>query len=98
MSSRGFSVACLALGPTLAACVSATPPGGTTEPAERAIASVHLAKCGACHAPPDPKTRSREYLEDVFSRHKKRVRLTSDEWAAMTDYLAMPEGKTARQP
>jgi|SRR5580704_11628292 hypothetical protein len=97
-AGRVVSLAWLALGPALAACAAGAPPGGSTEPAERAIAAVHLTKCGACHAPPDPKTRTREYLEDAFSRHKKRVRLTSSEWAEMTDYLAMPEGKTARQP
>lgn len=97
-SRRVVSLAWLALGPSLAACAAKEPPVGSMEPADRAIAAVHLAKCGACHAPPDPKTRTREYLEDAFSRHKKRVRLTSDEWAEMTDYLAMPEGKTARQP
>ena len=65
---------------------------------ERAIAAIHVSKCGACHTAPDPKTRTRGHLEDALSRHRKRVRLTSDEWAEMIDYLAMPEGKTARQP
>lgn len=80
------------------ACTGATPPATSTDNAERSIAAVHHSKCGACHTRPDPKTRSREYLEQALSRHRKRVRLTSEEWSEMTDYLAMPEGKTARQP
>ncbi len=95
---RVVSLAWLALGPSLAACAAAAPRDGSTDPADRAIAAVHVSKCGACHAAPDPKTRTREYLEDALSRHKRRVRLTRDEWAEMLDYLAMPEGKTARQP
>jgi hypothetical protein len=96
-AKRVLSLACLALGPALAACAAGTP-GGSTAPGESPIAALHTSKCGACHAPPDPRTRSRGYLEDALSRHRRRVRLTSDEWAAMIDYLAMPEGNTARQP
>ena len=88
----------LALGASLVACAAPAWPGGSKDPAERDIASLHARKCGACHSAPDPKTRTRGYLEDALSRHRKRVRLTSEEWAEMTDYLAMPEGKTARQP
>ncbi len=85
----------------MAACASAPPPGArgaSVEPAEQAIAAVHVSKCGSCHAAPGPKTRTREHLEDAFARHKKRVRLTNDEWAEMVDYLAMPEGKTGARP
>jgi hypothetical protein len=98
---RVVARAWLALAPSLAGCAAATAPGGSTEPAERDkrdIAAIHVSKCGACHTSPDPKTRTRGYLEDALSRHRKRVRLTSDEWAEMTDYLAKPEGRTARQP
>ena len=80
------------------ACTGAAPPVTLTDGADHAIAAVHHSKCGACHTPPDPKTRSREYVEQALSRHRRRVRLTSEEWSEMTDYLAMPEGKTARQP
>jgi hypothetical protein len=98
MSARCIFVAWIVLGPSLAACTGATPPAASTDTTRPSIAAVHVAKCGACHAPPDPKTRTREYLESALSRHRKRVRLTSEEWSEMTDYLAMPEGKTARQP
>jgi hypothetical protein len=87
----------LAAGPSLAACAGGAPPVAVDD-RERSIAAIHASRCGACHVPPDPKTRSREYLESAFARHRKRVRMTSEEWAEMTDYLALPEGKTARQP
>jgi hypothetical protein len=83
---------------SLVGCASAPPPGSASEAAERDIAALHTSKCGACHSAPAPKTRTREHLEDAFSRHKKRVHLTREEWAELTDYLALPEGKTARQP
>ncbi len=96
-ASRFVFVGWFVLGPSLAACTGTTPPA-SMDSRERAIAAVHVSKCGACHAAPGPKTRTREYLENAFARHRKRVRLTSEEWSEMTDYLAMPEGKTARQP
>jgi hypothetical protein len=92
----GF-VGCLAL-PCLVACAAAPRSGTASESAERDIAALHTSKCGSCHSAPAPKTRTREHLEDAFARHKKRVHLTGDEWAELTDYLALPEGKTARQP
>jgi hypothetical protein len=52
------------------------------------IASLHTTRCGRCHVPPEPKTRSRAELETVFGRHKSRVHLSQDEWQAMIDFLA----------
>jgi len=95
--ARVGALACLAA-PGLLACAAAPPPGTSSESGEREIAALHTRKCGSCHTAPAPKTRTREHLEDAFSRHKKRVRLTGEEWAELTDYLALPEGKTARQP
>jgi hypothetical protein len=54
------------------------------------IARVHQRQCGRCHAPPERGSHSRPKLEDAFSRHRKRVRLTSEEWEAMVEYLAAP--------
>jgi hypothetical protein len=39
---------------------------------------------------PEPKTRTREHLEDAFTRHRVRVHLTEEQWSAMVDYLAKP--------
>lgn len=83
--------------PCVACAAATTPPAGQAA-AERDVAALHASKCGACHRAPAPETRTREHLEDAFSRHKRRVRLSRDEWAELADYLAKPEGKTARQP
>ncbi|HEY5147465.1 MAG TPA: hypothetical protein VII82_11900 [Polyangiaceae bacterium] len=96
-SSVVGAIGCLAL-PCLVACAAAPRPGTSSESVERDIATLHTSKCGSCHSAPAPKTRTREHLEDAFARHKRRVHLTGEEWAELTDYLALPEGKTARQP
>lgn len=61
------------------------------------IATLHRAQCGKCHRPPEPGSHSKAQLEDAFTRHQKRVRLTPDEWTAIMDYLAAPDGATAPQ-
>jgi hypothetical protein len=63
----------------------------------RNVAMIRTAKCGNCHEPPEPGSRTRAHLEDAFTRHKKRVHLSDDQWAAMVDYLARPEVATAQQ-
>ena len=84
---------------SLVACAAGPAPSGASAPTERsAIAKVHASKCGSCHKPPEPDMRTREQVEDALARHRKRVRLTSEEWAMMVDYLAVPDGRTARQP
>jgi hypothetical protein len=95
---RVVPLALLALAGSFAGCTTARAPDGSAVPAESAIAAIHASKCGACHTPPDPKTRARQHVEEALSRHRKRVRLTSDQWGEMADYLSIPEGKTARQP
>jgi hypothetical protein len=99
---RRLRIGCVVafLGAGLAGCGTGAPAQTGTAVAARdqAIASMHVTKCGACHTLPDPKTRTRRHLEEAFTRHKRRVHLTAEEWAAMVDYLAMPEGETARQP
>jgi len=61
------------------------------------IAAVHRARCGKCHRPPEPGSHPRAFFEEAFTRHRKRVNLTHEEWTAITDYLAAPDGSTARQ-
>ena len=96
---RALAVAGLAIGPGLVGCGGAPPADAVAVNAnDQAIASMHVSKCGCCHTLPAPQTRTRDHLEDAFARHKRRVHLTPDEWAAMVDYLAMPGGVTARQP
>jgi hypothetical protein len=83
--------------PALIACGASTPSAGSPPAPDAAIAALHDRKCGACHAPPQPGTRTSEELEAAFTRHKKRVHLTSAQWRAMTEYLVAPPGPTAWQ-
>jgi hypothetical protein len=72
--------------------------GGAAETSEprasetRSIAQIHSAKCGSCHVPVGPGTRSREQIESAMSRHGKRLKLTPPQWIAMIDYLSPPMG------
>jgi hypothetical protein len=61
------------------------------------IASLHAQRCGKCHAPPQPASHTRAQLEDAFGRHRGRAHLSPEEWSAMVDYLAAPEGAMSRQ-
>jgi Skp family chaperone for outer membrane proteins len=79
------------------ACALAAGCAPAASPDAPAIAKVETHRCGSCHAPPEPKTRTRATLEDAFSRHRHRVHLSQDEWQAMLDYLAAPTGSTASQ-
>lgn len=84
------------LGPALAASVVlAGCSGATSSPASSAgspdappIARVHRSKCGACHAPVEPGTRSRADIEAALRRHRNRVHLTERQWADLVEYLA----------
>jgi hypothetical protein len=88
----------LALAGAIAGCAPASPAvsataadGAFPTPAEgagRPIADLHAHRCGACHTLPAPGTRSRAHLEDAVVRHRKRLRLTAEQWHAMVDYLA----------
>src|SRR5262249_23698908 len=57
------------------------------------IASIHASKCGACHTPVEPGTRSRPHIEAAMKRHRARARLSEPEWSALVDFLA--EGGTS---
>ena len=70
-------------------CGSALPPGSPP------IANVWLGRCGACHVRVEPGTRSRAQLEEALKRHRKRVRLSEEEWIQMIDYLARDPARTS---
>ena len=80
-----------------AAAVGCNTPGAQVPDGAHVVARIRTSKCGVCHAPPQPGSRTRAHLEDAFTRHRTRVRLSNDQWAAMIDYLAGPEGPTAQR-
>lgn len=95
---RSARLVLLALIPAAGACALTTPGGGSPQAAhDVAIAELHAHKCGRCHAPPEPKLRTRAYLEAAVVRHRNRVRLTPAQWSALIDYLAAPVGPIALQ-
>lgn len=100
MNSLRFTFASLSC-VLLVACGSASTsssvasPHGTHEE-EPKVAGVWRSKCGACHVPVEPGSHSREQLETALSRHRKRVRLSEDQWAELVDFLAMPKQQAAK--
>ena len=62
--------------------------GGALGPDAPPIARVWESKCGACHTPVEPGTRTRTYLDDALARHKVRLSLSDGEWDEMKDFLA----------
>lgn len=74
----------------LAACSPAADDasGGQIPKGAPPVANLWMSKCGACHERPQPKLRPRAYIESALQRHKRRVSLDDDEWAAMVDFLA----------
>ncbi len=79
----------------LAAC--APPAVGQLPAHDQHAAAIHTSQCGGCHQAPAPGSHTRGELESAFSRHHKRVHLSSEEWQAMVDYLAAPERKASAQ-
>jgi hypothetical protein len=75
---------------TMATLFACGAPSGSqaNAPEPSPIARIHKAKCGSCHVRVEPGQRTRAQLEDAFTRHHKRVRLTEEQWAQMVDYLA----------
>ena len=82
-------------GPVLAACAPSSTVGALTVHDQHA-AAIHTSKCGGCHQAPAPGSHTRMELESAFSRHHKRVHLSTEEWQAMVDYLAA-DGKATAQ-
>jgi len=52
------------------------------------IVAVWRARCGACHAPIQPRERSATVLRGAAKRHEKRVRLSAAQWDELIAWLA----------
>ncbi len=58
-------------------------------PADRAhIVAIYHSHCGACHRPVAPGTEPSDRLQAELVRHRKRARLTDQEWAGLGAFLA----------
>ena len=79
----------------LTAC-GAAPSPTIAEARAPAIASVWRSRCGSCHVPGEPGSHSRQALDEALRRHRKRVRLTEDEWGEMTAFLAAEATSASR--
>jgi mono/diheme cytochrome c family protein len=52
------------------------------------ILAVYHSHCGACHRPVAPGTEPLDRLHAELLRHRKRARLTEQEWAGLNAFLA----------
>jgi hypothetical protein len=56
--------------------------------ADRAhIVAVYQSHCGACHRPVPPGSEPSDRLQAELIRHRKRARLTEQEWAGLNAFL-----------
>ncbi|MEO8874652.1 MAG: hypothetical protein ABI461_03615 [Polyangiaceae bacterium] len=62
--------------------------GGSGSGDVRDVRAIHRSRCGNCHVRVEPGERTRAELESAFARHRKRVKMSDEEWARMVDYLA----------
>jgi mono/diheme cytochrome c family protein len=96
-------IAALLLGAFAMGCASSAgaPAPTASDPSPQAnegarIASIHRSKCGACHTPVEPGTRSRPVIESALKRHRVRAKLSERDWAELVDYLAADGGANGR--
>jgi len=52
------------------------------------IVAIYQSRCGACHRHVAPGTEPPDRLQAELQRHRKRARLTDQEWAALGAFLA----------
>jgi hypothetical protein len=50
--------------------------------------AIYQSRCGACHRPVKPGTEPSDRLQAELIRHRKRARLTDQEWAGLGAFLA----------
>jgi hypothetical protein len=72
----------------LVATAAACAPLGTGGEAAAPIAGLWRSRCGACHVPVEPGSRSQEVLREALRRHRKRLRLTDAQWSDLGAWLA----------
>ena len=61
---------------------------GPAAPADRShIVAVYHSHCGACHRPVAPGSEPSDHVHAELIRHRKRARLTEQEWAGLDAFL-----------
>ena len=45
-------------------------------------------KCGSCHVPVEPGTRTREALDVALAKHRARAKISEAEWGELVEFLA----------
>lgn len=51
------------------------------------IVAIYQSHCGACHRPVAPHSEPSDRLQAELIRHRKRARLTDQEWAGLDAFL-----------
>jgi cytochrome c2 len=83
----GFLALAVLLPVFAAACGGAPPRDGSTAAPSEASALVSR-KCTRCHAAPERGKHTTAELEEVFGRHRARVKLTDEQWQSIVALLA----------
>jgi mono/diheme cytochrome c family protein len=69
------------------------PPGPGSEATH--IAGVYRSRCGACHRPVAPGSEPADKLHTELLAHRKRTRLSEDDWRGLEAFLSAPVAATA---
>ncbi len=91
-TARCLPIAAL-LGVILGNCAtSGAPPGAPPAPGSEAthIAVVYRSRCGACHRPVAPGSKPADKLHTELLAHRKRTRLSEDDWRGLEAFLSAP--------
>jgi len=104
--SRRLRVAACVLVLALTSCTSATPPRAAQGPAKpeisdasegdanhSEIAALHRRKCGNCHTRVEPGALPRAAIEAAMQRHRRRAKLTEEQWAELVEFLSRAPGE-----
>lgn len=74
----------------ISSCVIPAPTSKVATGEDLPIMRIYHSRCGACHVPVKPGTRTGDELTRALAKHRKRVRLTERQWDELTFTLAAP--------
>jgi cytochrome c2 len=96
-SVRAWLVGAASVGALAAACApKVSPVTAAAMAAHPRAGEIWSEKCGSCHVPVDPGTRTREALVAALAKHRARAKKISEaEWGELVDFLAAPPAATA---